>query len=100
MHAAIFSGTGMIFLGKHHGDCFNQAFNVGIKVQSAAWAQGFFTSKGRFVSRAQAAEIAIAAGQVPPEIKTLFSEDLWSPTDGGKFIYDSVDGYIEARSGK
>lgn len=43
--------------------------------------QGFMTSDGRFVGRIEAAELAIAAGQltreqlqVPPE---LYSEDLW-----------------------
>ena len=42
-------------------------------------AQGFVTSKGRFVTRDEAAEIAISAGQInslqwPPY---LYSEDLW-----------------------
>jgi len=42
-------------------------------------AQGFLTSDGRFVSREEAARIAIAAGQVDAdEIGTrLFTEDLW-----------------------
>jgi lactam utilization protein B len=95
-HAAIVSDTCMIFLGKCHSDCFCQAFNVGIKVKSAAWAQGFFTNRGRFVSRTEAAEIAMASKQVEGEVKILFSEDLWSPTDGGKYLYNSIDGYYQA----
>lgn len=44
-------------------------------------AQGFLTSTGRFVDRAEARRIAVACGQVDPA-KTynptyLFSEDVW-----------------------
>ena len=38
--------------------------------------QGFYTSKGRFVSRDEAGIIAFNAGQIS-EIKKLFSEDLY-----------------------
>lgn len=42
-------------------------------------AQGFVTSTGRFVSREEAALIAVAAGQItaPQWGSRLFSEDLW-----------------------
>lgn len=94
-HAAIISGTGMIFLGKCHSDCFNQAFNLGIKLKSAAWMQGFFTNKGRFVSRAEACDIATSSKQVGERPSgTLFSEEFWSETDGGKYKYDSIKGYF------
>lgn len=42
--------------------------------------QGFLTSKGRFVNREEALEIARAAGQVGDDAgykKQLFSEDLY-----------------------
>lgn len=42
--------------------------------------QGFLTSEGRFVGRAEAAEIAEAAGQLTEELvaaPNLYSEDLW-----------------------
>lgn len=41
--------------------------------------QGFVTSKGRFVDRAEAERVARAAGQVTGEILggELTSEDLW-----------------------
>ncbi|WP_395543410.1 hypothetical protein [Neotabrizicola sp. sgz301269] len=42
--------------------------------------QGFITSKGRFVNRVQARQIAHMAGQDPKQTggdHELFSEDLW-----------------------
>lgn len=39
--------------------------------------QGFMTSAGRFVERAEAARLAFAAGQIKDERQTLYSEDLW-----------------------
>ena len=42
--------------------------------------QGFLTSKGRFVNRVQARQIAYVAGQEPKETggdRDLYSEDLW-----------------------
>ena len=48
--------------------------------QMARACQGFLTSTGRFVNRAQARQIAHMAGQEPKSTggsHTLFSEDLW-----------------------
>lgn len=42
--------------------------------------QGFVTSRGRYVGRAEAARIAITAGQIERtqfQTDVLFSEDLW-----------------------
>lgn len=39
--------------------------------------QGFFTSKNRFVSRKEAAQIAFSSGQITKEIVELHSEDVW-----------------------
>lgn len=39
--------------------------------------QGFLTSKGRFVSRLEATEIAIAAKQVDRDCVLLTSQHLW-----------------------
>lgn len=39
--------------------------------------QGFLTSRGRFVDRKEAAQIAVAAGQVDAGITTLMSEHLY-----------------------
>lgn len=94
-HAAVKGPEGLVFFGKCHADCFYQAMNVGLRLPSPAENQGFFTSRGRFVTRSQAHRIAAEAGQIKnsgPEI--LFSEMLWSPTDDGQFEYDSVKGYF------
>lgn len=40
-------------------------------------AQGFVTSHGRYVDRADAARLAITAGQISRPALILFSEDLW-----------------------
>jgi len=52
---------------------------LGIDRKSLEAVQGFVTSRGRFVDRVQAGEIALKAGQIqqlafPP---SLFTEDLW-----------------------
>lgn len=94
VHACVISPTGLYFFGKCHADCFGQAYGIGIKMSSEAGKQGFVTNKGRFLSRADAAKVAFEAGQIDQMVGTLFSEDLWSETDGGKFSYDSVEGYI------
>lgn len=39
--------------------------------------QGFVTSTGRFVDRAEAAKIALEAGQIPEAKDALYSEDVW-----------------------
>jgi hypothetical protein len=94
-HAAVRAeNCTMIFLGKCHADCFEQAYHIGWKLSSRADHQGFMTSRGRFVNRRDAAKIAFETGQVKHKIDILFSEDLWSPQDGGRFLYDSVRGYI------
>lgn len=39
--------------------------------------QGFYTSKGRFVSRQEAAKIAYKSDQIENEIDVLYSENLY-----------------------
>ncbi len=93
-HAAVKSTCGMILLGKCHADCFHQGKYIGLKMSSKAEDQGFMTSHGRYVDRLKAYMIAARGNQIeekPGEI--LFSEMLWSPTDFGKFKYDSIEGY-------
>jgi hypothetical protein len=94
VHAAVISkNSKMIFLGKSHADCFEQADYVGVKTDGKALKQGFFTSKGRFVIREIAARIAVKAGQVRKGTTVLCSEDLWSARHGGKHSYDHNYGY-------
>lgn len=80
--------TGLVFSGWRHGDCFTtlnawadllsskQRRQIG-EDQIAGRNQGFLTSTGRYVDRAEAATIAYTAGQIPTPKQTLFSEDLY-----------------------
>lgn len=92
-HAAVKTKCGMILLGKSHGDCFMQGDKTGMKMSSAYDDQGFMTSEGRFVERPEAAQIALAAGQISAATTILFSEDLWSKEYRGKFQYSHAEGY-------
>lgn len=96
-HAAVKAVNGMILIGKCHADCFYQGHNIGLKMSSMSEDQGFVTSKGRYVTRLQAARIAKKAGQLNPKDKRkvshLLSEDIWYQTD--RFIYGQQLGYVE-----
>ena len=76
-HAAVKALNGQILLGKCHADCFLKGFSIGLKMSSKSKDQGFFTNKGRFVSRKRAAEIAKFSRQIKPNngrnFKYLFS---------------------------
>lgn len=63
-----------IELGMRHHDIFRR---FGEEVDEHMEAQGFYTSKGRFVGREEAAKIAYAAGQIFTPTNRLFSEDLY-----------------------
>jgi hypothetical protein len=70
---------GMIFCGKRHHDAIKVAVET-TNVMPVKGEQGFLTSENNFVSRKEAAKIAIAAGQIK-ELRfsntELFSEDLY-----------------------
>lgn len=63
-----------IELGMRHHDIFRRFAD---EVADNRDSQGFYTSKGRFVDRKEAAKIAFAAGQIPSPANKLFSEDLY-----------------------
>lgn len=67
-----------IELGYRHHDIFRR-FNVNDdkEIDCHMEAQGFYTSKGRFVGRKEAAKIAYNAGQIKHPVSTLFSENLY-----------------------
>ena len=94
-HAAVMSDQGWIFLGKSHADCFFQMRNINVYPPKGSFNQGFVTNLGRFVPRNRALDIAVNAGQCPRIGDSLISEMLWHEGDGGKFKYDSVEGYYE-----
>jgi len=92
-HAAIITENDLIIIGKSHSDCFNKAIKNNLKIKKDAKAQGFFTSKGRYVSRHKAAVIAFIAKQINLSTDILFSEDLWCEMYDGKHNYNDEDGY-------
>ena len=80
--AAVLSEDGQIIRGHRHGDCFHTIIRMGLKVDKKMEAQGFITSKNRFVSREEGRKLQDAAGikSADPEGyhgNTLFSEDLY-----------------------
>lgn len=93
LHAAVKSIDGNIFIGKQHADCFQKAHYLKIKMSPKAEDQGFMTSEGRYVTRSEAAKIAMEAGQIHKETQLLFSEDLWCPTYNGEYDYSELKGY-------
>ena len=51
-----------------------------LAIEAGPDSQGFLTNTGRFVSREEGAQIAVAAGQIDKPkygATTLYSEDLW-----------------------
>ena len=68
-----------VYVGARHWLAAQVALNSGevppIALQPED--QGFMTTKGRYVSRYEAARIAFAAQQTSALLTTLYSEDLW-----------------------
>lgn len=93
-HAAVKAVGGFICIGKCHADCIYQGYNMGLKMSGRSAAQGFMTSKGRFVKRDEAAKIAKLAKQIIKDgrrkVTHLLSEDIWYRRD---IIYCPVRGY-------
>lgn len=70
---------GEVYRGRSHSDVMKAMIKIAGIIKCNG-EQGFFTSAGRFVDRAEAAAIAIRAGQVDSDKVQrrgyLFSEDL------------------------
>ncbi len=75
MQQFIFNGS--IISGFRHGDCIHLAVKIFPNTKIAQDAQGFLTSKGRWVDRDVASEIACNAGQILKDKGMLLSEDLY-----------------------
>ena len=72
--------TGLVVCGRRHHNCFNIVYHlVGAKNirHYEKEIQGFLTNTNRFVTREEAAIIALKAGQITEPTNRLFSEDLW-----------------------
>lgn len=76
---------GFVVCGRRHHNCYAIAFILASEGQvtsryselKGSCVQGFLTSRDRFVARAEAAEIALAAKQIDQPVKILFSEHLY-----------------------
>lgn len=80
--AAVKTTKGKIIRGHRHGDCFKAILARGMKPSSSSKAQGFITSKNRYVTREVGRKLQDAAGipSADPEGyrgTTLYSEDLY-----------------------
>lgn len=80
--AAVKTDQGEIYRGHRHGDCFFAITRRKKKIAKTPEAQGFITSKNRFVNRKEGAELQNKAGiksvwTKGKIVKMLFSEDLY-----------------------
>lgn len=67
--------TGIVVCGRRHHNAFRVLQEIIPKPANAI--QGFMTSHDRFVTRAEAAHIALNAGQIDRPTSSLHSEDLY-----------------------
>ncbi len=66
------SSDGVVFTGRNHAEIIQTR----LKGELTTSVQGFITDANRFVGRSEAAEIALAAGQIDKPTNQLFSEDI------------------------
>lgn len=71
-------GRGAVLCGHNHAASIETAAAL-LRWRSPLDRQGFVTTENRFVGRIEAAHIAVAAGQVPRDTYTLYSETLNYP---------------------
>lgn len=80
IQSAIFF-QGEYYLGKRHHNCIKTIIEqTGVKRVPGSAPQGFWTDKGRFLTREEGAKLALANGQIKAlkyHRTLLFSEDLW-----------------------
>ncbi len=81
--AAVIEEDGTIIRGHRHSDCFRTIWERKKKHRPNHDAQGFITSKNRYVNRKEGYEIQKAAGiesidkELPFHGGELYSEDLY-----------------------
>lgn len=74
--AAAIQHTQVICTGRNHAECLAQ---LPLQRDKTLDIQGFLTSRGRFVSRDVAYDIAVRAGQIQTDLhkdRILYSEDI------------------------
>lgn len=74
---AAISYRGKIYTGVRHLDIISNQIWPEYGCFPPKDTEGFLTSTGRFVGRAEAARIAFAAGQIISELAILYSEDIY-----------------------
>ena len=82
--AAIICEDGTIIRGHRHGDCFKATEKM---IGRGFGSQGFITSKNRYVTRKEGAELhkdMISVWTNKPIKDPLCSEDLYQPTKSSK----------------
>lgn len=79
--AAILMLDGYIVRGHRHHDCLRSASDMGRNTRAGMREQGFLTTRGRFVGRAEGLTLQLAAGiesAAPGGYRSqLYSEDLY-----------------------
>lgn len=89
--------TGYVICGFRHPhiiaiQTINKTWLVNKEMGVIKTEQGFITSRGRYVNREEAAEIAYNSGQIETKLKRLFSEDVFPESDFPATDGDSVFG--------
>ncbi len=70
--------AGKVWTGRRHHDVIRKIVEqCGMEAAPVLGCQGFVTECGVFLDREEAAFVAFAAGQIPMQKDTLFSEDLY-----------------------
>ena len=80
--AAVKTTNGKIIRGHRHSDCFSSIYDRKLKPEKSCLAEGFITSKNRFVTRAVGRKLQDKAGIKSADKEgyrdnILFSEDLY-----------------------
>lgn len=79
--AAVIANNGKIYRGHRHNNCLALIYELGLKQRPDNDAQGFITSKNRYVTRKEGLAIQKAAGIPSNEpdgyVNELYSEDLY-----------------------
>jgi len=71
--------NGVVYTGRRHHDVIRKIVET-TGIRPVTGEQGFVTDDGRFVSREEAAKIALSCGQIQKltfHSRELFSEDLY-----------------------
>jgi len=70
---------GIVLCGRRHHNIFTQinTFMESSEMKKIPQVQGFMTSLDRFVTREEAAKVALLSGQIESPVRKLISEDLY-----------------------